>query len=219
MIKENIKTIKNNLPIGVKLVAVSKTKPIADLRQAYEAGQRVFGENRVQELCQKYETLPKDIQWHMIGHLQRNKVKYIAPFVHLIHTVDSLKLLEEIEKQAKKNNRIISVLLQIKIAQESTKSGLTLQELKEILHSEIFKKMKNISVEGLMGMATLTKNTQQIRSEFKSLKNIFEKFKNEQPHFKRISMGMSTDYPIAVEEGSTLIRVGTAIFGTRNKYT
>jgi len=219
MIKENLKIIKNNLPIGVKLVAVSKTKPIGDLQQAYEAGQRVFGENRVQELCQKYETLPKDIQWHMIGHLQRNKVKYIAPFVHLIHTVDSLKLLQEIEKQAKKNNRIISVLLQIKIAQEATKSGLTLQESQEILHSEIFKKMKNISVDGLMGMATLTKDTQQIRNEFKSLKNIFEKFKKQQPHFKTISMGMSTDYPIAIEEGSTLVRVGTSIFGTRNKYT
>ncbi len=219
MIKENLKTIKSNLPTGVKLVAVSKTKPIGDLQQAYEAGQRVFGENRVQEMCQKYETLPKDIQWHMIGHLQRNKVKYIAPFVHLIHTVDSLKLLQEIEKQAKKNKRIIPVLLEIKIAQETTKLGLTPQEAEEVLYSEILKKMQNVSIEGLMGMATLTKDTQQIRKEFKHLKNTFEKFKKEQPNFKIISMGMSSDYPIAVEEGSTLIRTGTAIFGTRNKYT
>ncbi len=204
---------------NVTLVAVSKTKPIYMLQEAYDAGQRVFGENKVQEMVEKYELMPKDIKWHMIGHLQSNKVKYIAPFVDLIHGVDSLKLLEEINKQAKKNHRIISCLLQFHIAQEETKFGLSLEEAESLLSGEAFSALQNIQIAGVMGMATFTDDTEQVRKEFKSLKSHFEVLRNkyfpQQNTFIEISMGMSDDYPIAMEEGSTLIRVGSKIFGSR----
>ncbi len=219
-IKENVQNIKNTLPENVTLVAVSKTKPFEDLYEAYEGGQRIFGENRVQEMCDKYEKLPKDIQWHMIGHLQRNKVKYIAHFVELIHGVDSLKLLQEINKQAQKHNRIIKCLLQIKIAEEESKFGLSKEEAINILNSETFKKMKNVLIQGVMGMATFTEEWNQIRDEFKKLKTVFEEL-NQQPATNNqqltiLSMGMSNDYAVAIEEGSTMIRVGSAVFGARS---
>ncbi len=220
MIKENLEKIKQNLPPEVKLVAVSKTKPNELLMEAYEAGQRIFGENRVPELTQKHEDLPKDIEWHMIGHLQRNKVKYIAPFVSLIHGVDSFRLLKEINKEAKKNNRIQNVLLQFHIAQESTKFGFDLTEAKEMIQSEDFQELENINYLGVMGMATFTENQDQVRKEFKSLKGIFDQLKtdffSDHADFKEISMGMSGDYKIAIEEGSTMVRVGSSIFGSRN---
>lgn len=204
---------------NVTLVAVSKTKPIYMLQEAYDAGQRVFGENKVQEMVEKYELMPKDIKWHMIGHLQSNKVKYIAPFVDLIHGVDSLKLLEEINKQAKKNHRIIYCLLQFHIAQEETKFGLSLEEAESLLSGEAFSALQNIQIAGVMGMATFTDDNEQVRKEFKSLKSHFEVLRNkyfpQQNTFIEISMGMSDDYPIAMEEGSTLIRVGSKIFGSR----
>ena len=216
----NIDAIKKKLPENVKLVAVSKTKPNSDILEAYHAGQRIFGENKVQELVQKYEQLPKDIDWHFIGHLQTNKVKLIAPFVNLIHGVDSLKLLKVIDSEAIKNNREICCLFQFHIAEEDTKFGLTLAEAREILDSEEFKSLKNVNVTGVMGMATFTDNIQQIRSEFSLLKTIFKTLKNEYfariKCFSEISMGMSDDYPIAIEEGSTMIRVGSKIFGERN---
>ena len=216
----NIDAIKKKLPESVKLVAVSKTKPNTDILEAYHAGQRIFGENKVQELVQKYEQLPKDIDWHFIGHLQTNKVKLIAPFVNLIHGVDSLKLLKVIDSEAIKNNREICCLLQFHIAEEDTKFGLTLAEAMEILDSEEFKSLKNVNVTGVMGMATFTDNIQQIRSEFSLLKTIFKTLKNEYfahiKSFSEISMGMSDDYPVAIEEGSTMIRVGSKIFGERN---
>jgi pyridoxal phosphate enzyme (YggS family) len=216
----NIISIKQKLPVGVKLVAVSKTKPNEDILKAYNVGHKIFGENKVQDLVQKYEQLPKDIEWHFIGHPQTNKVKYIAPFIHLIHGVDSIKLLKVINKEAKKNDREIKVLLQFHIAQEQTKFGLTLKEAKDILESEDFRSCKNIIVSGLMGMATYTDDEQQIRNEFKLLKEVFNTLKNEYfsevKSFNEISMGMSDDYPIAINEGSTLIRVGSKIFGKRN---
>jgi PLP dependent protein len=216
----NIETIKKKLPKGVKLVAVSKTKPNPDILEAYHAGHKIFGENKVQDLVQKYEQLPKDIEWHFIGHPQSNKVKLIAPFIQLIHGVDSFKLLEVIDSEAKKNNREIACLLQFHIAEEDTKFGLTLSEARDILCSTGFKTLKNVSVTGVMGMATYTENKEQIRNEFKSLKTIFKTLKNEyfsgNKKFKEISMGMSDDYDIAIEEGSTLIRVGSKIFGERN---
>ena len=216
----NIDAIKKKLPENVKLVAVSKTKPNTDILEAYHAGQRIFGENKVQELVQKYEQLPKDIDWHFIGHLQTNKVKLIAPFVNLIHGVDSLKLLKVIDSEAIKNNREICCLLQFHIAEEDTKFGLTLAEAMEILDSEEFKSLKNVNVTGVMGMATFTDNIQQIRNEFSLLKTIFKTLKNEYfariKCFSEISMGMSDDYPVAIEEGSTMIRVGSKIFGERN---
>ncbi len=220
MIKENLQHIENSLPENVTLVAVSKTKPVEAIEEAYEAGQRVFGENKVQEMCGKYEVLPQDIEWHMIGHLQRNKVKYMAHFVDLIHGVDNLKLLQEINKQAQKHNRIIKCLLQIKIAEEDSKFGLSQEEVITILDSQEFNQMENISIEGVMGMATFTDNENQIRNEFKTLKTIFDGL-NEQlilkdKQLKTISMGMSGDYPIAIEEGSTMVRVGSSIFGARN---
>jgi len=217
MISEQIEIIQNTLPASVSLIAVSKTKPVSDLSIAYKAGQRHFGENKVQELTEKSEQLPKDIHWHMIGHLQSNKVKYIAPFVHLIHTVDSLKLLIEINKQAQKNDRVISCLLQFYIAQEETKFGLNLEEAEELLTSNEFLSLKNIQIAGVMGMASFVDDQDQIRKEFQHLKSIFEAIKNEHfktnLDFKEISMGMSGDYKIAIEEGSTLIRVGSSIFG------
>jgi pyridoxal phosphate enzyme (YggS family) len=217
-IKENLLQIKSQLPNHVTLVAVSKTKPVADLMEAYNAGQRVFGENYVQELVEKHEALPKDIQWHFIGHLQSRKVKLIAPFVNLIHGVDSLKLLHEINKEAQKNNRVIDCLLQIFIAEEESKFGLDEKELTEILSSEEFKNLKNIRIIGLMGMATFTENKDQIKKEFQNLKTIFDKVskqKTENCQLNTISMGMSGDYQIAIECGSTMVRIGSSIFGIR----
>ena len=211
-IAENIKYIIAQIPTDVKLVAVSKTKPIELLIEAYEAGQRDFGENYVQELIDKHEQLPKDIKWHFIGHLQSNKVKYVAPFVYLIHGVDSFALLKEINKQAQKNNRIIDCLLQLYIAKEETKFGLDFFEADEILNSEEFKNLKNVSIKGFMAMASNTNNTEQIEKEFASLKL----FSINYPELKILSFGMSSDYKLAIEQGSTMIRVGSSIFGERN---
>ena len=217
-ITNNLLQIKSQLPNHVTLVAVSKTKPVADLMEAYNTGQRVFGENYVQELVEKHEALPKDIQWHFIGHLQSRKVKLIAPFVNLIHGVDSLKLLHEINKEAQKNNRVIDCLLQIFIAEEESKFGLDEKELTEILSSEEFKNLKNIRIIGLMGMATFTENHNQIKKEFQNLKTIFDKvsqLKTENCQMNTISMGMSGDYQLAIECGSTMVRIGSSIFGRR----
>ena len=218
-IAENLLSIKSTLPEHVTLVAVSKTKPVSDLMQAYDAGQRIFGENKIQEMAEKWEEMPKDIQWQMIGHVQSNKVKFMAPFVNLIHGVDSLKLLQEIDKQAKKNDRTIDCLLQIHIAEEETKFGLNEEELKELLCSTTFHEMKNIKVSGIMGMATFTDNKEQVKKEFTHLKSIFDKLQdskedNLQP--KTLSMGMSGDYQIAIDCGSTMVRIGSSIFGGRN---
>jgi len=199
-----------------ELIAVTKTHPATVLHEAYENGLRIFGENKAQEMMQKYDTLPKDISWHMIGHMQSNKVKYIAHFVSLIHSVDSLSLLQEINKQALKNNRTIDCLLQIHIAEEDTKFGLDQTEAKEILSELQKNKLENVSIKGLMGMASNTQDTDKIRAEFKSLKSLFDEFQSLHPEFNTLSMGMSSDYKIAVEEGSTLIRVGSALFGTRS---
>lgn len=219
-IGKNILEIRNKLPESVRLVAVSKTKPNEDILAAYEAGQRIFGENKVQDLTQKYEELPKDIEWHFIGHPQTNKVKYIAPFIQLIHGVDSLKLLKVINKEASKNERVIRCLLQFHIAEESTKFGLDEKEADELLMSGEFKELKNVEIAGVMGMATFTDDEKQIRNEFRMLKKIFNSLKNKyfssSKNFCEISMGMSDDYGIAVEEGSTMIRVGSKIFGARN---
>jgi pyridoxal phosphate enzyme (YggS family) len=219
MISEKLAEIQKTIPTNVCLVAVSKTKPVSDLLEAYEAGQRHFGENKVQEMTEKWEVMPKDINWHLIGHLQTNKVKYIAPFVHLIHSVDSLKLLAEINKQAEKNQRVIDVLLQFFIAKEETKFGLDYQEATELLNSESFKNFKNIQVVGVMGMASFTDNQAVVKSEFTHLKTIFQQLKTEffkeSATFKEISMGMSGDYQLAIEQGSTIVRVGSSIFGGR----
>ena len=215
-IKENLIDIKNSLPPEVCLVAVTKTKPLEDVMHAYNTGHRVFGENKVQEMVGKWEVLPKDIEWHMIGHLQRNKVKYIAGFVSLIHGVDSLRLLKEINKQALKNGRVIDCLLQIHIAEEDSKFGLDENELQEIITSSAFKDLKNVRINGLMGMATFTGDTAQIRKEFKRLKTIFDDLRNTMSTLSVLSMGMSNDYKIALEEGSTMIRIGSSIFGNRN---
>jgi pyridoxal phosphate enzyme (YggS family) len=212
-ISSNLKEIKSSLLNEVTLVAVSKTKPNTAILEAYQAGQRIFGENKVQELEQKANELPKDIAWHMIGHLQTNKVKFIAPFVSLIHGVDSLKLLKEINKRAEQNNRIIDCLLQVHIASESTKFGFGLSEVESALNQA--KEFKNIRITGLMGMATFTDDTQQVSQEFKSLKTVFDSIKNN--HITTLSMGMSGDYNLAIEQGSTMIRAGSAIFGHRNK--
>jgi len=223
-IASNLNSIKASLPESVTLVAVSKTKPVSDLMEAYEAGQRIFGENKIQEMADKYEQMPKDIQWHMIGHVQTNKVKFMAPFVSLIHGVDSLKLLQEINKQALKNNRIIDCLLQIHIAEEETKFGLDENELNLLLSSTEFKEMKNIRILGLMGMATFTENQNQIKKEFTHLKSIFDSIQQNKDaqqcvsaidDFSIISMGMSGDYQLAVECGSTMVRIGSSIFGGR----
>jgi pyridoxal phosphate enzyme (YggS family) len=213
-IAKNIIELKNSLPKTVTLIAVSKTKPQSDLIEAYEAGQRDFGENKIQEMSEKWEHLPKDIHWHMIGHVQTNKVKYMAPFVHLIHAVDSLKLLKEIQKQALKNKRTIGCLIQIRIAQEETKFGLPAEELSSLV--EAAKQFPNVAIKGLMGMASFTSNQQQVRQEFKNLAEIFSAFKLVNPESTILSMGMSGDYQMAIEEGSTMIRVGSKIFGERN---
>lgn len=222
-IAENIKLIKANLPANVKLVAVSKTKPAELLMEAYRVGQRAFGENKVQEIVWKHEKLPEDMEWHFIGHLQTNKVKYIAPFVHLIHGVDSFKLLKTIDAEAKKVNRVIPCLLQFYIAEEETKFGFSLEEAVEMLKSAELKSMKNISISGVMGMATYTDDEKQIGNEFAKLKLIFDQLKSdyfaEVSEFKELSMGMSGDYRIAVEKGSTMIRIGSTIFGERNTYS
>jgi pyridoxal phosphate enzyme (YggS family) len=214
-IAEHIAALQKELPEGVTFVAVSKTKPMEAILEAYEAGQRDFGENYIQELCDKADKLPKDIRWHAIGHVQSNKVKYIAPFVHLIHGVDSLKLLQEINKQAQKNERVIDCLLQIFIATEESKFGLDATELDALLKSETFQHLQNIRIVGLMGMASNTDNEAQIRSEFKGLRDLFLSMQKDYPDFKHLSMGMSGDYSIAIAEGSTMIRVGSLIFGTR----
>ena len=217
-IATNLSQIKSQLPTDITLVAVSKTKPNADLSEAYEAGQRIFGENKIQEMSEKWQTMPKDIQWHMIGHVQTNKVKYMAGFVSLIHGVESLKLLQEINKQAQKQNRIIDCLLQIHIAEEDTKFGLNESELSVILNSSAFKLLQNINIVGLMGMATFTENQAQIKKEFQHLKSIFDQFKQLQmPNFnlETLSMGMSGDYKLAIECGSTMVRIGSSIFGQR----
>ena len=214
MITDNLKSILSKLPESVTLVAVSKTKPNSAIMEAYTAGQRAFGENKVQDMVAKSEELPSDIQWHMIGHLQTNKVKFIAPFVSLIHGVDSLKLIKEIDKRAAQNNRIIDCLLQIHIAEEETKFGLSDIEATQVLANA--KHLKNVRIKGLMGIATNTRDESIVRNEFAGLKELFLKFQSVTEHLQIISMGMSTDYEIAVEQGSTMVRVGSAIFGRRN---
>ncbi len=215
-ISENIKKFRNILPSEVTLVAVSKTKSTEEIMEAYRAGQRIFGENKIQEMTQKWEELPKDIEWHMIGHVQRNKVKYMASFVSLVHAVDSLKLLKEIEKEAAKNDRQINCLLQIKIAEEESKYGIDVDEAKEILKTEAYRNMQHVKIVGLMGMATLTDDDAKIRKEFLFLKSRFDDLKNENPSLTTLSMGMSGDYEIALECGSNMIRLGSSIFGERN---
>ena len=220
MIKENLNKVRMIVPENVTLIAVSKTKPVSDLQEAYDAGQRIFGENKALEMRDKHQVLPDDIKWHFIGHLQTNKIKYIAPFVTLIHSIDSSSLLEAVNKEAVKNNRIIDCLLQFHIAQEDTKFGLDVEEAINMLNSDNFKNLKNINIVGVMGMATFTDDVNQVRNEFKSLKNIFDTLKDgyfkDNDSFKEISMGMSDDYSIAIEEGATMVRVGSKIFGARN---
>jgi hypothetical protein len=218
-VAKNLKAIQEEISKQVTVVAVSKTKPVESIMEAYESGHTVFGENKVQELAAKYNELPDDIEWHMIGHLQRNKVKYIAPFVSLIHSVDSLRLLKEINKEAKKNHRIIDCLFQVYIAKEESKFGLNEEELRALLESVDFKELTNIRMKGLMGMATFTNNPEVLRNEFRALKTLFDQLKSdyfsEQMFFKELSMGMSNDYKIAIEEGSTMVRIGSLIFGER----
>ena len=219
MVKENLKKIRETIPSGVLLVAVSKTKPVEDLQEAYDAGQRVFGENHALEMRDKHEVLPKDIDWHFIGHLQTNKIKYIVSYVKLIHSIDTFNLLQAVNKEAVKHNRVVDCLLQFHIAEEETKFGLSMEEAEEILNSEVFKAMKNVRICGVMGMATNTDDMTQVRKEFHHLKEIFTTLKSKYfadcEWFKEISMGMSHDYPIAIEEGSTMVRVGSKIFGER----
>lgn len=217
-IADNLLQIKATLPPHVTLVAVSKTKPVGDLLEAYHAGQRIFGENKVQEMTDKCEHMPKNVEWHMIGHVQTNKVKYMAPYVTLVHGVDSMKLLTEINKQAKKNGRIIDCLLQMHIAEEETKFGMDEKELEELLGSDEFRQMENVKVSGLMGMATFTDNEAQIRKEFGYLKSVFDRFQKLSTvncQLLTLSMGMSGDYQIAIECGSNMVRIGSSIFGER----
>lgn len=218
-VQENLHLIRQTIPSNVTLVAVSKTKPVEAIMEAYQAGQRIFGENKVQELLEKQPLLPTDIEWHLIGHLQSNKVKYIAPFVSLIHGVDSFKLLQEINKQGIKNNRVIDCLLQFHVAQEETKFGLTFEEAEAILQSREFVEMTHVQIRGLMGMASFVEDEEQVHDEFRNLNNYFEVIKSHyfkyNPNFNILSMGMSGDYEIAIEEGSTMVRVGSAIFGSR----
>lgn len=214
-IQENLNKIKSSLPPHVTLIVVTKTHSVEKLEEVYHAGHLIFGENKVQEMVDKYEVLPKDIEWHLIGHLQSNKVKYIAPFVSLIHSVDSLKLLTEIDKQAQKNSRVINCLLQVYIAKEETKFGLDFTETEQLLQSQMFHQLKNVKVVGLMGMATNTDNEEQIASEFSTLNIFFRKLQTSNPELRTLSMGMSSDYKIAIENGSNMIRVGSSIFGAR----
>ena len=219
MVKENLEIVRNTIPEGVLLVAVSKTKPVEDIREAYDAGQRVFGENHALEMRDKHEVLPNDIDWHFIGHLQTNKIKYIIQYVRLIHSIDTFNLLQAVNKEAAKHERVVDCLLQFHIAEEETKFGLNMEEAEEILNSDAFKAMKNVRICGVMGMATNTDDMTQVRKEFKHLKEIFNtlktKYFTDNEWFKEISMGMSHDYPIAIEEGSTMVRVGSKIFGER----
>ena len=215
-IAKNIFNLRGKLPFGVELIAVSKTKPIEVLNEAYHAGQRHFGENKVQEMVQKHDAMPKDIHWHMIGHLQRNKVKYMASFVHLIHGVDNFSLLDEINKQGQKHNRVIDCLLQIKIAQEDTKFGLEPEEALAILQSDDYKEFENVKITGLMGMASFTADNAQIQKEFELLKSTFDRFKILDPTIEILSMGISGDFELAINCGSNMIRVGSLIFGERN---
>lgn len=215
-ITQAIQKIKETIPSHVTLVAVSKTKPLSDIEEAYRAGQRVFGENKIQEMVTKWEALPKDIAWHMIGHVQRNKVKYMAPFVHLIHAIDSLKLLQEVNKQAEKNNRVINCLLQIKIAKEDSKFGMSSDEATHLLNTLSETPLPHVNIVGLMGMATFTSDTAQITEEFQFLKTTFETLSTLFPSLQTLSMGMSGDYEIAIENGSNMIRIGSTIFGARN---
>lgn len=218
-IQQNLNQIKSTLPEHVTLVAVSKTKPVSQIMEAYSAGHRIFGENKIQEITEKFEAMPKDIEWHMIGHVQTNKIKYMASFVSLIHGVDSFKLLKEINKQALKNNRIINCLLQIKIADEDSKFGMSATDASKIIQSKEFSELKNVCVVGVMGMATFTEDQKQIEREFKLLKSTFDELKaiqTENCKLQTISMGMSGDYPLAIECGSTMVRVGSSIFGERN---
>ncbi|OAB78536.1 YggS family pyridoxal phosphate-dependent enzyme [Cochleicola gelatinilyticus] len=214
-ISENLTTFKKKLPDTVTLVAVSKTKPVSEIMEAYNTGQRIFGENKVQEMEAKWQEMPKDIEWHMIGHVQRNKVKYMAPFVSLIHSVDSARLLKEINKQAKASDRVIDCLLQVKIAEEDTKFGLEADSARELLASETTKTFHNVNIVGLMGMATFTEDNEQVSREFQKLKKLYDTLQ-ETYNFKFLSMGMSGDYQLAIKNGSNLIRVGSAIFGARN---
>ncbi|MDH3382026.1 MAG: YggS family pyridoxal phosphate-dependent enzyme [Flavobacteriaceae bacterium] len=214
-IAANLQEIKNAIPPTVTLVAVTKTKSVAEIMEAYEAGHRNFGENKIQEMTQKYEQLPKDIRWHMIGHLQSNKVKYMAEFVHLIHGVDKWSTLKEIDKQAQKHHRIIDCLLQVFIAEEDTKFGFSYDEITALLNSNELQTLKNVNVVGLMGMATFTEDENQIQKEFQTLAHYFEQVRIKYPQFKTLSMGMSSDYKLAISAGSTIIRVGSAIFGGR----
>ena len=219
-IASNINDIRKQLPAQVRLIAVSKFKPAEDILEAYEAGQRLFGENKAQEMTAKHEVLPKDIEWHFIGHLQTNKIKYIIPFVHCIHSIDSAHLLAEVERHAAKAGRVVPCLLQFHIATEETKFGFSMEEAEEMLQSADFKNWNHVEICGVMGMASNTENSSQVRQEFRHLKTIFDHLKNkyfpQQETFREISMGMTGDYPIAVEEGSTLVRIGSAIFGARN---
>lgn len=214
-ISDNLNNIKKTLPNSVALVAVSKTKPVEAIQEAYDAGQRIFGENKIQEMAAKYELLPKDIKWHMIGHLQSNKVKYMAHFVDLIHGVDSLKTLKEINKQATKHNRVIDCLLQARIAEEDTKFGLPFSEIEQILASNELKELQNINIIGLMAMASFTADETQVKNEFDSLKTFFNKLTTNNQQLTTLSIGMSGDYLVAIESGSTMVRVGSAIFGLR----
>ncbi len=215
-IQKNLLDIAKSIPDQVTLVAVSKTKPISDLMLAYESGQRIFGENKILEMVEKWEAMPKDTTWHMIGHVQTNKVKYMAPFVDLIHAVDSLKLLKEIDKQAKKHNRIINCLLQIKIAQEESKFGLSEQEAIDMLTSEEVMRLTNVHIQGLMGMASFTEDQQCIKNEFERISTFFKELTPKYPQLNTLSIGMSGDYKIAIDCGSTMVRIGSSIFGTRN---
>ena len=214
-ISDNLINIKKTLPDGVTLVAVSKTKPVEAIQEAYDAGQRIFGENKIQEMAAKYELLPKDIKWHMIGHLQSNKVKYMAHFVDLIHGVDSLKTLKEINKQATKHNRVIDCLLQARIAQEDTKFGLPFSEIEQILTSNELKELQNINIIGVMAMASFTADKTQVKNEFNSLRTFFKRLTSNNQQLTTLSIGMSGDYLVAIESGSTMVRIGSAIFGLR----
>ncbi len=215
-ISKNLSNLNNSLEDSVKLVAVSKTKSNQQIMEAYNNGQRVFGENKVQELSAKHEVLPKDIEWHMIGHLQRNKVKYIAGFVKLIHSVDNIKLLKEINRQALKYNLTINCLIQVKIASEETKFGMSKEEVKKMLDSQVFKELKNVSIVGLMGMASFTNNQEILKKEFSFLNMFFKELSKSYSTMKILSMGMSDDYKLAIENGSNMIRLGSSIFGSRN---
>lgn len=219
-VEQNISALRKDIPARCTLIAVSKTQPVERVLEAYETGHRVFGENKAQEMASKYQALPKDIIWHMIGHLQTNKVKYIAPFVTLIHSIDSIKLLGEVNRQAAKSGRVIGCLLQIHIAEEETKFGFSPEEVLSVISSDVWDELQHIRIEGLMGMATFTESQEQVRKEFRSLKSLYEKLRSMPlppvVGMKELSMGMSSDYKIAIEEGSTMVRIGTAIFGERN---